>query len=93
MESATEHNRYLILTGRRTADAYLTLSELPGRLITLAFGSERSGSIRTQVLTLKQAIELRDALADLIAHALTQPEVKEPETPWSGAERRDAPDD
>ena len=78
-----------IRTGRRTGDGRLRISVFPDKL--LALGVEGQGErTPTLLLTLEQAKELRDALAELIPLA----EASEPEESsleieaWQGTERR-----
>jgi hypothetical protein len=87
--SASSKHEVKIRTGRRTGDGRLRISVFADQL--LALGVEGQGErTPTLLLTLEQAKELRDALAELIPLA----EASEPEESglkaeaWQGTERR-----
>jgi hypothetical protein len=80
-----------IRTGRRTGDGRLRISVFADQL--LALGVEGQGErTPTLLLTLEQAKELRDALAELIplAEASEPEENKSKVEAWQGTERRTA---
>ncbi|HEX8773381.1 MAG TPA: hypothetical protein VF735_07210 [Pyrinomonadaceae bacterium] len=77
-----------IRTGRRTGDGRLRISVFADQL--LALGVEGQGErAPTLLLTLEQAKELRDALAELIPLAeASEPEENMKAEAWQGTERR-----